>query len=131
VSTHHLPQSWRERAAELRRYGADAQACTLEHAAAELEAVEREHEGKLLSIEEAAQESGYSEEHLRRLVREGAVPNAGRRGKPLIRLKDLPRKPPMLTKAGTQIAYDPIADARSLSSRRKGGANGGSQSTAR
>jgi hypothetical protein len=125
-----LVSRWRELAAQLRRYGADAQACTLENAATELEAAELARDEEPLSIEEAAKASGYSEEHLRRQIRDGVIPNAGRRGKPLVLRRHLPRKPATVIASGTSVAYDPIADARSLSSRRKGGANGGSQSTA-
>lgn len=46
-----------------------------------------------LSLQEAAKESGYSVDRLQKLVASGAIPNAGRRGKPAIRRSDLPRKP--------------------------------------
>lgn len=77
----------------------------------------------ILSLSEAAARSGYSDEHLGRLVREGRVPNAGRKGAPRIRLADLPRKPGSLAPAGPR-AYDPNADARTLLSRQRGGTNG-------
>ena len=41
---------------------------------------------------EAARESGYSADHLGRLVRDGKIPNAGRPGAPRIARRDLPRK---------------------------------------
>ena len=44
------------------------------------------------SLVEASRESGYSADHLGRLVRDGKIPNAGRPGAPRIALKDLPRK---------------------------------------
>jgi hypothetical protein len=47
----------------------------------------------LLTIGEAAALSGYSQDHLRKLLRTGRVKNSGRKGKPLIRAADLPRKP--------------------------------------
>ncbi|MDE2782551.1 MAG: hypothetical protein OXK77_06320, partial [Gemmatimonadota bacterium] len=43
---------------------------------------------------EAARESGYSADHLGRLVRDGRIPNAGRPGAPRIARTDLPRKAP-------------------------------------
>jgi hypothetical protein len=49
-----------------------------------------------LSLPSAAAESGYSSNHLSRLVRDGRIPNAGRPGAPRIRRADLPRKPPPL-----------------------------------
>ena len=70
-----------------------------------------------LTLAEAAQESGYSVDHLERLVREGKISNAGRRGKPMIRRSDLPIRPRKLD--GPRLpAYDPVTDARSLGSRR-------------
>lgn len=59
---------------------------------ADLEAL-RPAGGELLSLQEAAAESGYSVDRLGRLVAKGEIPNAGRRGKPAIRRSDLPKKP--------------------------------------
>lgn len=50
-----------------------------------------------LSLAQAALVSGYSGEHLAREVREGRIPNAGRKHAPRIRRGDLPRKPGALT----------------------------------
>lgn len=47
---------------------------------------------ELLSLREAAKESGYSADHLGRQIRAGMIPNAGRRHSPRIRRSDLPRK---------------------------------------
>lgn len=66
---------------------------------------------EVLSLAEAAQESGYSVDRLQHLVAEGAIPNAGRKGKPGIRRRDLPRKPTAALPTGT-------ADS-TLSSRRR------------
>ena len=64
----------------------------LESCAAELEATLRERDETTLSLTEAATESGYSTDHLGRLVREGKIPNAGRPGAPRIARSILPRK---------------------------------------
>ncbi len=45
-----------------------------------------------LTLGEAAARSGYSAGHLGRLVRQGTLPNAGRRNAPRIRASDLPVK---------------------------------------
>ena len=37
-------------------------------------------------------QSGYSADHIARLLREGKIPNSGRKAKPLIRRRDLPQK---------------------------------------
>jgi hypothetical protein len=73
--------------------------------------------GELLSLRQAAAESGYSPDHLGRLIREGKLPNAGRLHAPRIRRGHLPMKQ-MPQLASHQVrAYDPVADARSLASR--------------
>lgn len=51
---------------------------------------------ELLTVVEAARRSGYSADHLGRLVRLGSIPNAGRINAPRIRADDLPRKSPRL-----------------------------------
>lgn len=48
---------------------------------------------ELLTLRRAAVLSGYSADHLGRLVKQGVVPNAGRKGSPRIRLVDLPKRP--------------------------------------
>lgn len=77
----------------------------------------------ILTLEEASARSGYGVEHLGRLVREGRIPNAGRKGSPRIRVADLPRKPAALARTALR-AYDPGADARTLLDRQRGGTNG-------
>ena len=87
-----LSEEWRRRAETLRRYGGEAPAAALEACALELDAALRRHDHAILTLTEAAEESGYSASHLGRLVREGTIPNAGRPGAPRIALKDLPLK---------------------------------------
>jgi hypothetical protein len=84
-----LPSAWRSRAAELRAYGAEPQAITLERAAEELEAAAAAHANSLLTLADAVVESGYSTASLRRMVVEGNLPDRGGR----YRRGDLPRKP--------------------------------------
>lgn len=115
MSPAELPGTWRNRAAELRRWAAaESAAVALEQAAAELEAVLRAADAEELTLEQAAQESGYTPDHLRHLVAEGAVPNAGRRGRPRIRRRDLPRRSHAAVSAEP---YDAAADARRLIAR--------------
>jgi hypothetical protein len=97
-AAHHaapseLPNIWRKRAALFRLYGAEAPAATLEAMAVELENAWVATVQELLPLTTAAAESGYSTSQLRRMIREGKVPNAGAHGAPLIRRADLPRKP--------------------------------------
>jgi hypothetical protein len=87
-----LPGVWRALAQQQRSLGADPQARTLEWCADQLEAAFHRSDHELLSLYRAAQESGYSTDHLGRLLREGKIPNSGRKSKPMIRRIDLPHK---------------------------------------
>jgi len=93
MNPRDLPQTWREKAQRLRSFGCTEAACTLEHCATELEASFKSHANGRLTIADAAKVSGYSEERLRRLVRDGLIPNAGRPNAPRIRRADVPLKP--------------------------------------
>jgi hypothetical protein len=115
-SETELPAVWRSRAIELRRYGADAPATTLECAADELDAALHGRHDEPLTLAEAAAESGYNAESLGRLVRQRQIPNAGRPGAPRIRRGDLPHKPASVAVLAA-VAYDPVADARALRGR--------------
>jgi hypothetical protein len=109
---------YRDDAARFRRYG-DDRALMLERVVRDLEEVAAAEADAVLTLGEGARESGYSADHLGRLVREQAIPNAGRKGAPRIRRRDLPRRAPGVAVA-TRSAYDADADARSLASRREG-----------
>jgi hypothetical protein len=71
-----------------------------------------------LTLREAAAESGYSVDHLGRLIREGKLPNVGRAHAPKIRRRDLPRKTPRQLASPASDSYDPNTDARFLLARR-------------
>ena len=92
TSVKALPGTWRRRAKALRRYGSEPPAVALERCAAELEDTIAERDETTFSLVEASRESGYSADHLGRLVRDGKIPNAGRPGAPRIARRDLPRK---------------------------------------
>ena len=113
ASVEGLPADWRERAKALRRYGGETPAVAIERCADDLEATIRERDETTLSLVEAARESGYSREHLGRLVRDGKIPNAGRPNAPRIARIHLPRK-------ATPPAPPPLAEnppRRELSNR--------------
>ena len=92
TSVETLPAAWRRQAKALRRYGGETPAVALDSCAAELEATLIEKDEITFSLTEAARESGYSADHLGRLVRDGKIPNAGRPGAPRIARGHLPRK---------------------------------------
>ena len=91
-----LAETWQQEAELLRHRGAPRQAKALESAADELENRLREWRHEELTVQEAAEESGYSPKTLRRMVREGRIPDSrpdGSRSEIRIRRRDLPRKP--------------------------------------
>jgi len=106
---------WRTRQNEWARIGAlvdGARVC--EDVLQDFEAVTRAEDDAELNLSEAAAESGYSGDHLRRLHRLGRLP-AYRKGRNLFfRSGDLPRKPT----APRLSPYDPVADARRAISQR-------------
>jgi hypothetical protein len=115
-----LPAAWRTRANELRLWAsAEGAACALERAAADLERALQHRADEVLTLSEAAEVSGYSADHLGRLIRQQKLRSVGRAHSPRVRREDLPQKPGHVA-APVAGAYDPIADARSLLSRRGG-----------
>ena len=90
-----LPAAFRTIAADARRYTADERAAAIwERAADMVEDSLRQSGLERLTLQQAAQESGYSTDHLRRLIDEGTVPNAsGHDGSKSILRMHLPRKP--------------------------------------
>ena len=84
--------------------GAQVQGATLlRRVLADFRSIQEEMAAETLSLREAAIESGYSPDHLGRLVRTGSIPNAGRRNAPRIRRTDLPRKTSPLTARSTAL----------------------------
>ena len=84
---------WRARAAQLKRWGALVDPMQLvEDLLEDVEAVFDADTNDHLNLTEAAEASGYSADHLGRLVRDGAIANLGRKNAPRIRRGDLPRK---------------------------------------
>lgn len=89
-----LARRWREEAEILKRWGAVNQASALEFCAREFESFVEDWDFELLTIKEAAAESGYSEAHLRRLVRAGQLtPYSPDNKRILLSRAQLPRKP--------------------------------------
>ena len=87
-----LRAAWTERRDEWRRLGVQVDGAKLcEELLRDLDELDASGE-TLLTLVEAEGESGYSADHLGRLVRSGAIPNAGRPNAPRIRRRDLPRK---------------------------------------
>ena len=82
----------RRRAADMEAVGGAAVGTAAFVLIAEIEQFLSEKDEELLTLSQAEQQSGYSYEHLRKLVASGVVPNHGRKGSPRIRRSELPRK---------------------------------------
>ena len=87
-----LVEEWRTRSANLQLMGLSQPAAQMEAMAAELEARISEWLEEQLTLDQAAQESGYTYSHLQACVAEGRLPNAGRPGEPRISRRHLPVK---------------------------------------
>lgn len=111
-----LVDGWRARAAVLRDEGYTDGATIRERCASELEKALETLDVEALSAAQAARESGYSVEQIRRILRAQPELNCGRPGKPAIQRKNLPHKPGGVARAEAR-AYDAVADARALMSR--------------
>lgn len=85
-----------QRAATLRECGHDREADLLEKVVIEYRQAIRRYDEEQLTVAQAAEETGYSAEHLRQLVRTGKLPDPrppGSQAQIRIRRGDLPRKP--------------------------------------
>lgn len=111
-------ERWVARRDEFQRLGVSVDGASLcDEAIADLERLGQERDGKELTLSAAAAVSGYSREHLARLIRSGKLANAGRKHSPRIRSADLPIRPGAIA-ATHRPSYDPSTDARSLRVRR-------------
>jgi hypothetical protein len=110
---HRTLAGIRDKARELRDiFGDDVRARTLEWAVLQVEASIASDAAQLVSLFEASRVSGYSMEHLARLVREGKIPDArphGTKGRLVFRKSDIPLK--------TQSHYVGETDTHDLASR--------------
>ena len=91
MTPRDLVTAWRNRARELEPYAAPV-AVAFEKAADELEAALSAGADAIVPLNDAARRSGYSPDHLGRMVRDGRLTNHGTKHRPRVRLGDLPRK---------------------------------------
>jgi len=107
-----LAEQWRAEARLLRERYADERGARLcEAHVAELETTLRAAADEALTLEQAAAESGYSPERLRKLIADGTIPQAGRRHAPRVKRGDLPTR---ARRPAASTQYDPDADALRL-----------------
>jgi len=79
---------------------------------------------ELLTLTQAAAASGYSADHLARLIRTGRLPNVGVKHAPRLRRGDLPHKPGRLPTVSSQphlLGADPRQVARAVVTSPQGG----------
>jgi hypothetical protein len=115
-----LPAAFRAIAANLREYGADdSRAAIWELAAGMVEESQRQSGRERLTLQQAATESGYTVDHLRRLIDEGTIPNASvADGSRSILRMHLPRKPGHgVAPAGPSVPSSRLQAARAVAGR--------------
>ena len=116
-----LPLIWRGRAELLSRYAPEA-AKVFEECATDLERALQSTASELLTLRDAADFSGYSADHLGRLLRTGRLTNYGRSHSPRLRRSELPRKSPVadLGRGPRLLGATPRQVAQAVASSYKG-----------
>ena len=123
MSPQELSVKWRGHVETLRTFGATSQAQAVEQCAAELERALALNDDELLTRSQAAAFSGYSADHLGRLMRQGSLRNMGKTRAPLFRRKDLPRKRAGLPLSASNLhllGADPRQVAKAVVTSRQG-----------
>ena len=88
-----LPLRWRKRSWLFREHGVEPAALAYERCADQLDAALARLDEEPLTLRQAAEETGYSLRHLRRLMEDGTIPNSGTPATPRLTRAHLPRKP--------------------------------------
>ncbi len=117
-----LPAAFEEAAAIAREYAADERAAAIWERAAEMAEESLRRSGlERLTLPQAALESGYTKDHLRRLIDEGTIPDAsGADGSKAILRMHLPRKPGHgLAAVRPTVASSRVQAARAVAGREK------------
>ena len=110
--TASLSREWRADSEVLKRHGYDAEARRLLSRADELDDAIRARLDELLTIREASAWSGVSYSTIESRIRAGTLPNAGRKGSPRIRRRDLPIA--ALTASSPMTLVDDVDDLDQL-----------------
>ena len=104
-----LANAWRAKAHDLRDMALESEARVFERCAYDLERSLAEYDLEALTLQQSADESGFSYGHIQRLVAEGAVENVGAPGSPRVRRGDLPRKPGRPENGSVDLADEILA----------------------
>jgi hypothetical protein len=115
-SRAELAARWRADAQVFRRYGSTGRARMLERLAAELEQSATEEAAAVVDLSTAAQLTGFTRGHLRRLYRAGRLEPVRMEGdEPLFSVAHLPRK--LATDGDAQEAVRPVFGERRVNRR--------------
>jgi hypothetical protein len=113
-----IEERWSNRKDDFARLGAQVDGARIVDAfLADLRELRESEDGDRLTLSVAASISGYSKDHLARLIRRGILPNSGRKNRPLLMRKHVPKKPNNSLARATDSGYDAVADARALRER--------------
>ena len=116
---NEMRDKWIARRDELGKLAATVLGAALcEEVLADLEVLLKGEASEILTIGGAAKRSGYSADHIGRLIREGKLTNVGRKHAPRVLACELPRRPASRLAASHVRPYDANTDARSLRVRR-------------
>lgn len=119
MTPSEIRDRWLARRDEFRRLKASVDGAALcDELLVDLASIVNDPNEKPVSIRQAAKLSGYSEDHIGRLVRDGKLGNVGRKHAPRVLPSALPRRAKLALAATTRAPYDATADARSLRGRR-------------
>lgn len=99
-----LLAKWERRSADFRAVAAKVDAAAIcQQFVADLEALAAENDDDWVSLPQAAAFSGYSKQHIRRMINGGQLRAVGERKARRVRLRDLPRKPVPVAIADTEL----------------------------
>jgi hypothetical protein len=105
MTPNEIIARWRSRQQEWGRVRAQVDGATVcEEILIDLEALAADADEQLVTLTEGAEISGYSREHLGRLVRQGLLQNYGRPNAPKVRRGDLPRRPLPKTRDHSEVS---------------------------
>lgn len=94
-----LADEWLDQASRDEARGLVLAASLMRAAVSEMLARINDLQSEALTLSQAAEESGYSRDHLRRLLRSGRLSNAGEKGKLMVLRRTLPLKPALVPHA--------------------------------
>ncbi len=116
-----LAAEWRRRAELLTQYGDPNSSRLWRLAAEELDRATAADDERALTLAEAARRTRYSVDHLADLVRRGVLPNAGRKGAPRLRVRDLPAPKPEASAPSAASTTPVRLDMRAIGRRARRG----------